>query len=331
MIDFIKISDSCISILGVVFFIREIIKIALFTVPIFLIVVLTLDFTKGIITFDLNDDKTLKHVTKRIVYAVVMLLIPVTVFGSLKAIGLAVTDSESCWAYVDENSTDDIKAKINANQKKLEKDTKKTFEKIVKKSKLTAKDKEKTRQIINSSQSTSESNNDNVDATNVGAGDGNITLDWQNLSKISRIESAAKLTQALNKTKHLKKWSPYAQALYVYERKYNVNLFFLIGLQAHESGFMSSPISKECNNLGGVQNEPTCPGHSPYRKFQTKTDFIKYHAKLLGNNYIKKGKKSLGSIKNTYCGSGCGDWIPGTKTYGNEIYTMAKYLSKKGG
>ena len=326
MIDFIKISDSCINLLGGLFFVREIIKVALFAIPFLLVAMLTLDFTKGVISFDFNDDKTLKIVINRTKYAVALLLVPITIFGVLKAVGLTVTDSESCWAYVDENSVADIKAKLSAKQKEIQQETERLITDIANRSKMSLKDKESTRKIVASSNDTSDNKNtsDNTD-TDIGKGNGNITLDWDDLSKISNIESSAKLAKALNKTKNLKKWSTYATDLYNAERKYKVNAFFLIGLQAHESYFMKSAISKDCNNLGGVTGKPTCSGHKNFRKFSSKNEFMKQHAKLL-NGYIKKGKKSLTSIGGTYCGSGCSDWVPGTKKFGNQIYKKAKEI-----
>ncbi len=319
MLYFAEITDSCISILGVLFFIREIIKIAIFIIPIALIVMLSLDFTKGVISFDFKDDKTIKHITKRVIYTIVVILIPVTVFGALKAVGLVVTDSESCWAYVGENSVEDIKAKVEANHEKIKNETQDLMNEIAKSSKLNVKDKESTRVIV------AGSNSDSNDTSNdSGSSNGQITLDWNNLSKTSNIGSSAKLMKALNKTRNLKKWTPYTIALYNAEKTNKVNVFFLIGLEAHESGLMNSAISKDCNNLGGVKAKPRCSGHGSYRKFGTKNDFIKYHAKLLGNNYIKKGRKSLSSIGSKYCGSGCSDWVPGTKKFGNQVYEQAK-------
>lgn len=319
MFYFAEITDSCISILGVLFFIREIIKIVIFIIPIALIVMLSIDFTKGVISFDFKDDKTIKYVTKRVIYTVVLLLIPITIFSAFKVLGVIVTDSESCWAYVGENSVADIKAKVAAKHEKVKKETQDLIKEVAKKSSLTVKDKKTVRTIVETS--TSDEANDNS-TTNSG----NITLDWNDLSKTSNIGSSANLTKALNQTKNLKKWALYAVDLYNSEQENNVNVFFLIGLEAHESGLMKSAISKDCNNLGGVRNKPYCSGHGTYRKFNNKKDFIKYHAKLLGNSYIKKGRKSLSKIKGTYCGSGsdCSDWIPGTKKFGNQVYNQAK-------
>ena len=324
MISFISVTNSCINLLGVLFFIRELLKVAFFVVPIALILMLVLDFTKGVISFDFSDDKTLKYVTKRIIYAVVLLLIPTSIFGVLKAVGLTVTDSESCWAYVDEASVEDIKEKIENSLEDMKQETQDLINEIASSSKMTVQDKESTRKIV--SNSNNSSNNSSNNTSNDSSSNGKITLDWNNLSKTSNIGSAGKLSKAINKTKNLKKWEPYAIQLYDAEKNNKVNVFFLVGLEAHESGLMKSSLSKDCNNLGGVKAKPRCSGHGSYKKFDSKNAFIKYHANLLKKGYIKQGRKSLSSIGSKYCGSGCGDWIPGTKKFGNQLYKQAKKI-----
>ena len=328
MTNFMAVTASCINLLGVLFFIREIVKIAIFVIPIALIVMLTLDFTKGVISFDFNDDKTLRYVTKRIIYAVVLLLVPTSIFGILKAVGIVVTDSQSCWAYVDEASVEDIKEKLENNLSDMQQETEDLIKEIASSSKMSVKDKESTRKIVSASKNDDNTNsndsNDNTEDTSTN--NGKITLDWNNLSKVSNISSAGKLSKAINKTKNLKKWEPYAIELYDAEKNNKVNVFFLVGLEAHESGLMKSSLSKDCNNLGGVKAKPTCSGHGSYKKFGTKNAFIKYHAKLLNKSYIKQGRKSLSSIKSKYCGSGCGDWISATKKFGNQLYNQAKKI-----
>ena len=76
MLNFLEVTDACITILGVVYFIRELLKIALILIPICLIVMLSLDFAKGVISFDENNNKKITdHVIRRVIYTIIIFLI----------------------------------------------------------------------------------------------------------------------------------------------------------------------------------------------------------------------------------------------------------------
>ena len=328
MINILEISDACINILGVLFFIKELGKVVFFLIPIFLIVIITLDFLRGVITFDSSKEKVMNYVVKRIVYTLIVFLIPASIFGVLKVIGIVVTDSESCWAYVDEKSIETIKSQIATKQKAIETHTEKLINEIAKSNSLLMKDKERNRTIVETNSSKTDNNEEDNSTSNDNSTSTSekITLDWSDLTKTSNLSSSADLKKALKKTKNLKKFATYSDALYKAEQDNKVNVFFLIGLEAHESDKMNSSIAKDCNNLGGVKGN-NCPGHQ-YRKFNSKEDFIKYHGKLLGKSYLKKGSslyrgKTLASIVKNYCGD-CPDWISETKKFGNEVYRKAK-------
>ena len=109
MVYFGGISDSCATILGVVYFIRELLELVCIIIPIGLIIMLSLDFMKGVISVDDGKNKVMNYVIKRIIYAVVIFLLPSTIFGLFNILGLDPSDSTSCWAYVNEASVEEVK------------------------------------------------------------------------------------------------------------------------------------------------------------------------------------------------------------------------------
>lgn len=127
MVYFGKVSDGCATILGVVYFIRELLNIVLFLIPIALIVMLSIDFLKGVISFDDGNKKVINFVVKRIIYTVVIFLIPSVVFGLFSVLGVNIGDSNSCWKYVGETNVQEVKEISEAKEKALE-DKEKEFQ-----------------------------------------------------------------------------------------------------------------------------------------------------------------------------------------------------------
>lgn len=114
------ISDSCATILGVIYFVRELLNIVCFFIPMILILMLSLDFLKGVISFDDGSKKVMNYVIKRILYAVVIFLLPSTVFALFNILGVDASDSNSCWTYVGEASVEEVKEISEAKEQALE-------------------------------------------------------------------------------------------------------------------------------------------------------------------------------------------------------------------
>ena len=137
---------------------------------------------------------------------------------------------------------------------------------------------------------------DDIDGTAKQIGD--VVWDPTNLNRISNLTSA-QLVAVLNAHGgKAKNFIPYASRLITTEQKYSVNVFFLIGVQALESGWITSKISKNCNNLGGVRESKAHPSNGCGRNsgggfayFNTVEEFIDYHGSLLHNNYLTPGAK----------------------------------------
>lgn len=85
------------------------------------------------------------------------------------------------------------------------------------------------------------------------------------------------------------------QALQDGEEYTGINALFICAIIAHESGWGSSRLAREENNLGGIT------GRSGYRSFDTREDCIEYMFDLLDRLYISKGRDTVEEISKVYC------------------------------
>lgn len=161
-----------------------------------------------------------------------------------------------------------------------------------------------------------------------------VVWDPNNVTRISNLTSA-QLIKILNAYGgNAKNLIPYAGNYITAENKYKVNVFFLIGLNALESGWGTSAIARSCNNLGGVcasSNHPSNGCGSNYNcsfaKFNSVGDFIDYNASMLHTNYLTPG----GSY---YEGTGLNavytkHYCPGCTSAADSINTIATGLFNK--
>lgn len=119
MINFLEVEDFA-AILGVLYFVRELIKIVCFIIPMGLIVMITIDIGKVVITGQDKESKTISLIVKRVIYAVVIFLLPQTVFGiSNILIGAETQESGSLWKYLGETSVEDVRKLVENEQEAL--------------------------------------------------------------------------------------------------------------------------------------------------------------------------------------------------------------------
>jgi beta-N-acetylglucosaminidase len=74
------------------------------------------------------------------------------------------------------------------------------------------------------------------------------------------------------------------------QNEYGVNALFLVGLAIHESGYGTSRIAKEKNNLFGFGAYDSSP-YSSAQSFETVSEGINQVAKYLSNEYLTEGGK----------------------------------------
>lgn len=120
MINFFEITKECETILSILYFARELLKIICILIPMGLIVMLCIDIGKGVISE--KEDKLISIVTKRLIYAVVVFLLPETIFGLFNIVLSGQTDeSYACYKYAGEVSVEDVRELLKAQEESLAK------------------------------------------------------------------------------------------------------------------------------------------------------------------------------------------------------------------
>lgn len=83
-------------ILRIVYFIKIIINIVKIVIPIFLIVIVTMEFAKGVVSGEKKNDKILKNNANKILSAILIFTIPTIINFVLEVLD-KTTNYESCW------------------------------------------------------------------------------------------------------------------------------------------------------------------------------------------------------------------------------------------
>lgn len=167
---------------------------------------------------------------------------------------------------------------------------------------------------------------------------GDVVWDPNDVTKISNL-TTQQLIGVLNAHGgKAKNFIPFASSLITVEHKYSVNVFFLLGVQALESGWYTSAISKNCNNLGGVRESKAHPSNGCGRNkgggfayFSSVAEFEDYHASLLHNKYLTPGASHYhgptpSGVVVDYC-PGCTSWPSSVTKIANSLFNdVAKVL-----
>ena len=160
---------------------------------------------------------------------------------------------------------------------------------------------------------------------------GDVVWDPKDVTKISNLTTAQLIAILNNEGGRSVNFIPYASSLITTEHKYSVNVFFLVGVQALESGWGTSKISKNCNNLGGVRESKEHPSNGCGRNkgggfayFNSVAEFNDYHGYLLHNKYLTPGGPyyrgtSPSDIVVSYC-PGCTSWPGEVTSIANRLF-----------
>lgn len=127
-------------------------------------------------------------------------------------------------------------------------------------------------------------------------------FDSTDVTKISGLSEEQFVNILKNNTAYkgkVKVYLPLAHDLILAERNHGVNAFYLIGVYSLESGWLGSNLANNCNNIGGVKfyNQTYGNGkkvsncNNGWAGFDSKGEFIDYHASLLERNYLTPGAK----------------------------------------
>ena len=175
------------------------------------------------------------------------------------------------------------------------------------------------------------SSSGNAASVDIGAHQlGKIVWDSSNVSRISNLSTTQLIAILNTHGGKARNFIPYAQAIITAERKYSVNAFFLICIEAMESGWITSEVSRNCNNLGGVKataSHPTNGCSSSFGYFNSINEFIDYHAEMLHRSYLTPGGKfyegtSPFDVQKHYC-PGSSSWPVTVTKIGNSLFAHA--------
>ncbi len=302
--------------LGVVIsVIKRIIDIVWIVGPILFIIALVINFTK--MMMDPENKKLMKNCFNSLVGAVVIFLIPVFINVVMSMLSTDFKLS-SCWNNV---------VVTNTRSTYISPTGKKPKQVFINPTDYEKGDPKKT---DDSGTYTGEV----IDGTAQRAGD--VVWNPQDVTEKSNITSA-QLVKVLNAHGgNAKNFIPYATGLVTAENKYSVNVFFLLGVEALESGWVTSAIAKSCNNLGGVCQSSAHPSNGcgsnsncSFAYFSSVNEFVDYHASMLHKNYLTPGGsyyhgKSPSAVVTNYC-PGCSDWPSSVVSIANGLF---KYVSK---
>ena len=92
------------------------------------------------------------------------------------------------------------------------------------------------------------------------------------------------------------------ESLYNMEQTYDVNGLFALAVGSLESGYGTSYLAQNKNNLFGIS------GGSGYRGFDSINESIQYFGNLISENYIGCDRTTIGSIGSKYC-PGSSKWV----------------------
>ena len=297
---------------GFLVFVKNVLNIIGIIIPILLIITAAIRIAQ--IVRNPDDKKGLVRVYTTVVSAVIVFFIPVFVNILMSVLDSNTTISD-CW-----NSSNISESKTYYELNTREKN------KVYIDPDEYEKGKPKPKEEFNSNTYNS---SETIEGTAKQIGD--VVWDPNDVTKISNLTSqqlAAILNDYGGNAKNL---IPYASAYITAEHKYNVNVFFLIGIEALESGWGTSAISKGCNNLGGVRESSAHPSNGcgsnsggGFAYFSSVNEFIDYHASMLNKYYLTPGGDyyngpTPSGVVVSYC-PGCSEWPTAVTTIANELF-----------
>lgn len=284
-------------------------------VPIILLVSLAYLFTKMVM--DPDNKKLINNVRNAIIACVVVFLLPTLVNLTMNILGENYTLSE-CWnnAYVSSNKTKYISKSSDKNTKKTSVFTK-----------------------------PSDYHGTAPTTSSIGGFSGQIiegnaqsykdvVWDPNDVTKISHLTSSQLISILNAYGGNAKNFVPFATGFITAENKYQINVFFLIGLNALESGWYTSSISRGCNNLGGVCQTSAHPSNGcgsnsncAFGYYNSVAEYIDSQGSMLKTNYLTPGGSYYKGVALSqvypihYC--------PGCYDAAREIQTIANGLFNK--
>ena len=318
MIEVLAVSCSSPVLGNILSALRKMLGLIQIIGPLVLLVSLILTITK--LMADPDNKKLTKKIINSVLAAVLLFFIPMFVNLVMNLLG---EDYNICACWNSTNTSSGTSRYINTydnRQKKSITTNPGDYEKG-----------EKKQPAQSQSGSNGRSSSGNAASVDIGAHQlGKIVWDSSNVSRISNLSTTQLIAILNTHGGKARNFIPYAQAIITAERKYSVNAFFLIGIEAMESGWITSAVSRNCNNLGGVKataSHPTNGCSSSFGYFNSINEFIDYHAEMLHRSYLTPGGKfyegtSPFDVQKHYC-PGSSAWPVTVTKIGNSLFAHA--------
>ena len=308
---------------------KRIISLIQIIVPIMLMVALVIHIINLVKKPD--DDKVKKKAINSFIAAFIVFFIPMLIDVVMNMLGENYSFS-SCWNHINDPGTTTSYVDPYEGQKR---------------SGFISDPKDYEKGQKRSSSSSSSGNNGNngsssytgevIEGTAQQVGD--VVWDSSNVTRISNLTSTQLIAILNAHGGKAKNFIPYAQALITAEQKYSVNVFFLLGVEALESGWATSRIFRNCNNLGGVRETKAHPSNGcgsnaggGFAYFNSVPEFIDYHGYLLHTKYLTPGGPyyegtSPSAVVKHYC-PGCTSWPGSVTSIANSLFKHVSEVIK---
>lgn len=331
--------------LSVISYIKVILQVIIIVVPSILLVMSAWNLFKIITNPNAESKEEVHKIIGRMLAIVTIYFIPLFVnllASNLANAGIGVASTYStCMEEANETTIAYYKAKEDADAALEEQSRKAEADKADKERKSIEEVREKARKENEKKaeeerkkqeeerrrrqQQNQQGNNNSSSSWNGTLIDGNaqswkdVVWDPNDVTKISNL-TAAQLKAVLNaKGGNATNFIPLVEAYITNEHTNQINALFFLSLHAIESGWVTSSVSRACNNLGGWKDfsnpsyvcarAPANESSTPYKYFQSKGDFVMNVGSSMHTNYLTPGGShyngpSVSGIIHDYnCGS----------------------------
>lgn len=321
-------------VLSLLLFVKNIIQYVFIIVPIILIIILAIDLAK--IVFGIGEvKKTIPVIVSRMIASCSLFFVPLLVSLLTSFFG----NVAETYAYCLSNATTEnieFFESVEKEKELLEKQTLQAEKETAdKERKALAEAREKAREENEKKADEAKKNSSNSSGSIEGTAQTykDVVWDVTDVTRISNLTSTQLIAVLNSKGGNPTNFIPYATDLITAENRYGVNVFFLIGIEALESGWVTSSISKSCNNLGGVCQSSAHPSNGcasnsncKFAYFTSIGEFIDYHASMLSKNYLTPGGsyyegKTPSAVVIHYC-PGCSSWPSSVTSIANSLFNQ---------
>lgn len=313
MIEILDLSTACsdVALIGILTIVKRMLSLIGTITPIVLITMSIINLVKFISNPD--NKKYAKNIKNSVFAAIIVFFVPVIVNVVMRMLDDNFEIS-SCWNNV---------AKMDSNARYIN-DPDQERKPIYSDPSGYEKGKEKEKDT------SGDGSGQTIEGTAQKVGD--VVWDSGDITKKSNLTSSQLIGILNSYGGNAKNLVPYASGYITAENKYNINVFFMIGLDALESGWATSSISKSCNNLGGVCESSSHPSNGcgsnsncNFAYFSSVNNFIDYHGDFLKSSYLTPGAAyyegtDLYSVYTEHYCPGCTSGASGIKSIADGLF-----------